>query len=277
MLLEVGVAQHADLLQKGRPLAPETALGQRVAAEVQRQWCFDGRRPAFEVLEAQQAAVSLPGTILNFFGAVILINLLCHKAPVPGLYGSIYHCAARLREALSGANNAFIRRRERRQAEKRTRRRHLPVRQPDFGGRRPLLTKQVLYRHDGLHGARNQRKTIAGISQSGGQHLGQGPGSMVPQHGQPGCESAWHRCRQQPDTGYLLQTQCAKSVGRCRRRSRPLAADGQHAALALTPQQDRCFSAGTVEVRLDHLQDEAASHSGIESVAAAFQHAHGRL
>jgi len=100
---------------------------------------------------------------------------------------------------------------------------------------------------------------------------------MVAQHGQPSRESAWHRCRQQPDTGYLLQPQCAKSVGRCRRRSRPLAADGQHASLALAPQQDRCFSTGAVEVRLDHLQNEATGHSGIKGVAAAFQHPHRSL
>jgi hypothetical protein len=50
-----------------------------------------------------------------------------------------------------------------------------------------------------------------------------------------------------------------------------------HALLALAPQQDRRLAAGAVQVRLDHLQHEAAGHGGVEGVAAALEHAHRGL
>jgi hypothetical protein len=48
-------------------------------------------------------------------------------------------------------------------------------------------------------------------------------------------------------------------------------------AKAFTPHHDGHFTAGAIQVRLDHLQHHAASHRRIEGIAAALQHPHGGL
>ncbi len=50
-----------------------------------------------------------------------------------------------------------------------------------------------------------------------------------------------------------------------------------HPTIGFVPQQQRRLATGAVEVRLYHLQNEAAGHRGIKGVAAAFKHAHGGL
>ena len=78
MLLQAGMAQHADLLQKGWPLAPEAALGYDIAAETECQRCLDGRLPTRHVVVAQQTAVRLAGGIahqLNNLLTVVIGNL----------------------------------------------------------------------------------------------------------------------------------------------------------------------------------------------------------
>jgi hypothetical protein len=68
-----------------------------------------------------------------------------------------------------------------------------------------------------------------------------------------------------------------KKPGVASRRCGALPAHRRAAPLALAPQHQRHLAAGPVQVRLDHLQHEAAGHGGIEGIAAALQHAHGGL
>jgi hypothetical protein len=90
-------------------------------------------------------------------------------------------------------------------------------------------------------------------------------------------KGARHRGPQQADARHLLEAKGAEGRGAGVGRRAALSAQGVHALLALAPQQDRRLAAGAVEVRLHHLQHEAARHGGVEGVAAALQHAHRGL
>ena len=60
--------------------------------------------------------------------------------------------------------------------------------------------------------------------------------------------------------------------GRARRR-RTLAADHLGAAALDVMHDDRNVAAGTVQMRLDHLQREGGGDAGVERIAALFQDA----
>ena len=140
-----------------------------------------------------------------------------------------------------------------------------------------MRAKQFLDSVDGLNRARNQWKAVSRIADGWGQYVGERPGAVIAQHGEPGTECAWHGGGQQPNARHLFESETAKVLraGQCRGRS--LATNGEHAAFALAPQQDGDFSARAVQMRLHYLQDKASGDGRIKSVSTAFQYAHRGL
>src|SRR5690606_41349965 len=70
VILQVGMAQHAQLLQEDGTLAPETALGDGIAAIVQRNRVLHASAQGGHVFISQHAAPVLPASIANLFLAV---------------------------------------------------------------------------------------------------------------------------------------------------------------------------------------------------------------
>ncbi len=271
------VAQQRQLLQVYRALRPHAALGHGVAAVLQRDGIVVAGAPVGQVGLAQQAAIALAGGVAHGFMGVVGVYLVGHETAVPdgqrGIDAAIAVGCRRVRlvqDAGVGGGDG-------RRAQQRAGRGHLAVGQPDGGRAGPFVAEQGLHRQDGLRDARHQRKTVAGVVDGRAQYVGQFPGAVVAQQGQPGAERAGHGGGQQADAGHQVHAQSAKVGGRRQRRRRSLAAQGAHAALPFAPQQDRHFAAGAVQVRLDDLQREAAGHRGVEGIAAALQHAHGDL
>ena len=152
--------------------------------------------------------------------------------------------------------------------------RHFVVRQIDRGRRRPVLAEQFLDGLDGRRGALDQRIAVAGIGDRGLQHVAQPHRAVVAQQQHPGFERAGHAGGEQPGAGHHLQALAAvvRDGGACRRRA--LAADHLGAAALGVVHDDRHVAAGTVQMRLHHLQREGGGDAGVEGVAAFFQHAH---
>ena len=67
--LQLCVAEHSDLLQERRPLAPEPAFRHRVATEIHAERRFDRGPPPRHVVVAQQALVLLARGVPHFLGA----------------------------------------------------------------------------------------------------------------------------------------------------------------------------------------------------------------
>ncbi|CUK02184.1 Uncharacterised protein [Achromobacter sp. 2789STDY5608615] len=271
------VAQQRQLLQVNRALRPDAALGNRVAAVLQRDRIVVAGAPVGQVGLAQQAAIALAGGVAHRFMGVVGVDLVGDEAAVPDGQRGVDAAGAVGRRRVGFVQDAGVGGGDGRRAQQRAGRGHLAVGQPDGGRAGPLVAEQGLHREDGLRDARHQRKTVAGVVDGRAQHVGQFPGAVVAQQGQPGAEGAGHGGGQQPDAGHQVHAQSAEIGRRRQRRRRPLAAQRAHAAFPLAPQQDRHFAAGAVQVRLDDLQREAAGHRGVEGVAAALQHAHGDL
>ena len=277
MLLKARVPQHAQLLQQRRPLAPEAALGHRIAAEVDSHGLFGDALPARHVVQRQQALVIFPAGVAYRFAAAVPVDFAGDETGLPDAHRSLDHAGARIAFALRFFQQALVHRGQRGLAKQRAGLRDLALWQPHGGGRRPVLQEQLAHREDGLRDARHQREALARIVDRGRQHIGQRPGAMLQQHRHPGGERGRHRGRQQTDARHLFETHGLERCGARRRGRATLAADRLHATSLAVPQQDRRLAARAVQVGLDHLQHEAARHRGVEGIAAPLQHAHGGL
>jgi hypothetical protein len=107
------------------------------------------------------------------------------------------------------------------------------------------------------------------------QHVLERQLTVVAQHRHPAAECARHHRRQQPRAGHDFEAESAHALDRHGRGRHALAAKHTHAVFARAVEHDRQFAAGTVQMRLDDLQDEAGGRGRVEGVAAFFEHRHG--
>ena len=163
MLLKARVPQHAQLLQQRRPLAPEAALGHRIAAEVDRHGLFGDGLPARHVVQRQQARVVFPAGVAYRFAAAVPVDFAGDETGLPDAHRSLDHAGARIAFALRFFQQALVHRGQRGLAKQRAGLRDLALRQPHGGGRRPVLQEQLAHREDGLRDARHQREAVARI------------------------------------------------------------------------------------------------------------------
>ena len=158
--------------------------------------------------------------------------------------------------------------------EQRAGRRHRVVRQIDRRRGRPICAKEFGDGCDRSVGTLDQRVTVVRIADGRGQHLAQRQRAVIAQQQHPGLERAGHAGCQKPGAGHEIETLATiiRDGGAGRRRALPTNDFGLAAARVVD--DHRHVAAGTVEMRLDHLQDERGSDRGIERVAALFQRRH---
>ena len=137
-----------------------------------------------------------------------------------------------------------------------------------------MLAEHVLDGLDRRGGAFHQRIAVTGIGDGGLQHVAQPHRAVVAQQQHPGFEGAGNAGGQQPGAGHHLQAFAAVMRDGGARRRGALAADHLGAAALDVVHDDRHVAAGTVQMRLDHLQREGGGDAGVEGVAALFQNSH---
>jgi hypothetical protein len=152
--------------------------------------------------------------------------------------------------------------------------RHFVVWQIDRGRCRPVLPEQLFHGLDGCGRALHQRIALAGIADRGLQHVAQFHGAVIAEQQHPGFKRAGNAGGKQAGAWHHLQALAAiMRNGRfCRRRA--LATDHLGAAAFGVMHDDRHIAAGTVQMRLDHLQREGGGDAGVERIAALFQRGH---
>src|SRR5690606_30050392 len=175
VILEPGVTQHAQLLEKYGALAPEAALGHGVTAEVEGERIFNTRLPVFHVFVAQQAAVEFARAVAGFLVAVVGVDLARHKALVPAAQRGVDHFGAGAALGFGRAQHLLIGVGQFGQAEQCTGLRYLATWQPHFGRAVPVAAEEVLDRVDGLHRTGDEREAVAGVLDGGRQYVGQRP------------------------------------------------------------------------------------------------------
>ena len=167
-----------------------------------------------------------------------------------------------------------VERGERPVAEQAAGRRHLATRKIQGGRAAPVQLEQRLHAGDGLRHAPDQRVAAAGMEDRRLEDVGQRQRPPVAQQRQPGAEGAGHAGGEMPAAGDRVEAQPGEMRDRGGVRRGTLAADHRRRVVAGSARQDRHLAAGTVQMRLDDLEHEARGDGGVESVAAAFEHAH---
>ena len=272
--VELKALQQRELLQHDRALAPDAGLADGVAAIIVGQRRLDGRLPARHVVGREHAAMRRAADVHDFLGAAELVDRFRHKTVRPG-----FSRALDLRDAVgAGAFGLFqdagVGFRELLVGEQRAGPRHFVVRQVDRGRCRPVLAEQFLDDLDGRRRALDQRIAVAGVGDRGLQHVAQPHRAVIAQQQHPGFERAGNAGGEKPGAGHHLQAFALVMRDGCLRRRGALAADHLGAAALGVVDDDRHVAAGTVQMRLDHLQREGGGNTGVEGVAAFFQDAH---
>ena len=275
--LQPRMAQHPELLQEHRALAPDIALGHAVTAKVQRDRRLDRGLPVLHVLEAQQADVLFASGVAYRRVAAVRVDLLGHEALIPAAHGRVDLALAGVALRDRSRHDARIGIGQHRQRVQTAGARHLAVRQPGIGRAVPFVAEQRLHGKDRLRDAGHERKAVARVADGRLKHVGERPGAVITQHRHPCAERPRHRRRHQPDAGHHLHAHLPQRFRISQRRGGALAADRARGTLTLAPEQDRHLTARPVQMWLHHLQHEAGCHCGIERIAAAFEHAHGGL
>ncbi len=138
-----------------------------------------------------------------------------------------------------------------------------------------MLAKLILDGIDGGAGALHQRKAVFRVVDCGAKHIRQPHRAVVAQQGHPGVEGAGDAGSQQAGAGYEIKTEFVavmRNGGFGRRRT--LAADHLGASALHVVHDNRHVAAGTVEMRLDHLQCERGGDTGVEGIAAFLKGGH---
>ena len=81
----IHLAQHGELLEQGRALAPEAALGDRQATVFNRCGVFVGRAPVGEIVGSEHALVVTAGGIEQFLVGVEAVDRFRDPAFIPDL------------------------------------------------------------------------------------------------------------------------------------------------------------------------------------------------
>ncbi|MNX43066.1 hypothetical protein D3C86_735000 [compost metagenome] len=275
--VDVQVPQYRQLLQVDRALRPDAAFGHGIAAVLHRERLVVRGPPVGQIGFAQQAAVALPGGVAHRLMGVVGVDLVGDEAAVPDVQRGIDAAAAVGAGAVRFVKDARVGGGDGGRAEQGVRGRYAAVGQPHVPRTGPFVAEQRLHGKDGLRDARHQGKAVARVVDGRAQHVGQFPGAVIAQQGQPGAERARHGGGQQADAGHQVQAQAAEMRGGGQRGRRTLAAQRAHALFAFAPEQDGHFAAGSIQVRFHDLQRETARHGRVVGIAAALQHAHGHL
>ena len=164
---------------------------------------------------------------------------------------------------------------QRRIAEQLARFRQPPVGQVNRRRGRPFLAEERLHRGDGGDRMADKRIAAAGELDGRAQQPRQVHRAVVAGDQQPGVDGAGHAGRQQAGARHDVEAQGMEGVDGGRRGRRALSADDPQPFLVRAPDERRHVAAGSVQVRLDHLQRETGRDRRVEGVAALFQHGHG--
>ena len=141
----------------------------------------------------------------------------------------------------------------------------------------PLVAEECLYLGDRFRNRRDERIARARIVDGGLQDVTQPHAAVVGQQPQPSTKGARHAGGQQPGARNVVKAEGSKVAGGGGLRSRALAAYHLDRPPARVPQDDRQVTTRTVEVGLDHLEDEPGCDRRIERISASLEDRHGRL
>ena len=137
-----------------------------------------------------------------------------------------------------------------------------------------MLAEQSGDRGDGGTGALEQRIAVLRITDRRRQHLAKRHRAVITQQQHPGLECAGHHRGEKPGAGNEVEAFAAimRDSGAGRRDA--LAANDLRLAAPHVVEDDRHIAAGSVQMRLHHLQREGRGDRGVERIAAAFKDAH---
>ena len=206
--------------------------------------------------------------------AAEFVDRFRHKALRPGFSRTLDLRDTVPARALGFLEDAGVGFREFFVGEQRAGPRHFIVRQVDGGRRRPVLAEQLLNDLDGRRRTLDQRIAVAGVGDRRLQHVAQPHRAVIAQQQHPGFERAGDAGGEQAGAGHHLQAFALVMRDGGFRGRGALAADHLGAAAFGVMDDDRHVAAGTVQMRLDHLQRKGGGDTGVEGVAAFFQDAH---
>ncbi|MHC2699167.1 hypothetical protein ACVMHZ_002300 [Bradyrhizobium liaoningense] len=141
-----------------------------------------------------------------------------------------------------------------------------------------MLAEQLLDGLDRGAGAFDQRIAVACVGDRRLQYVAHAHRAVVAQQHHPGFEGAGNAGREQAGARHHVEAFASVMCDGGARGCRALTADHLGAAALHVVDDDGYVAAGTVQMRLDHLEREGGGNAGIESIPALFQdgHADGR-
>ena len=268
--------QDGQRLEQHRALTPEAGLGDRVPVPVQRDRCLPGGRPAGQVVAGDQPGVRTSAGVTERQPAERVDRLGDETLP-PGAAGRLDLRLPVRTGGPSGVDEAAQRVRVRRVGDHLPRRGRAAVAEPEARGGRPVVGEQRPDPRDGLPGRADQRVAGGGVADRRLQHLGERAGAVVAQQQQPGVDGARHHGGERSGTGDEVQAERPEVRDGGGGRSRALAAQHPRCEVGRGGEDRRHLTGRAVEVRLHDVQHEPGGDSGVEGVAAAFQHTHRGL
>jgi hypothetical protein len=122
-----------------------------------------------------------------------------------------------------------------------------------------------------------QREAVLGVADGELEDVADAPGPELAQEQQPGSECPRHAGGEHAGSRHELVPELPEALDRRRGGSDALPAEHERLAALVGPEHGRDLSTGTVEMRLDDLQDEPGRDRCIEGVAAPLEHPHPGL
>ena len=270
---QVEILQDLQRLQQHRPLPPRARLADRPAVVRDAGRGLVGGLPAGQVRAGEQRAVALAGHVHHLCISEVVGDGVGHEAVAPRGAGGVDPSGAGA--AFGGLDKPLIGRGEVGVAEQRQRLGCCAVRAPDRVRAGPVRREETLEPCDGPDHRCQHRVTVGEIADGRRQNLRQLHASVIAQEQEPAVEGAGHHGGKQPRAGD--QPVDARGPHRL-----DAGGGGRHAlrakharlTVARRVEQHRQIARRTVEMRLDHLQDEARGHRGVERVAALLEDRH---
>ena len=254
---EIEVLEDRQRLKQHRPLPPWPGLVHRPAMVVDRDRRLVAGAPAGHVGAGQYAAIAALRDVVHLGVLEIVFDRLGDEALGPhragGVDARLAGRALGLRQPLIGVGKVGV-------AEQLMRLRRAAARCPDGGGGRPFgleILDQPLHRRGD---ARQDRVAVARIVDGRAHHIGDLHRAVVAQQQHPAVEGAGDHRGQEPGAGNEVDAQPLVMLDRGARRGRTLTADHFHLAGLGGPEDHRQIARRTVEMRLDHLQDQRRRH-----------------
>ena len=230
--------------------------------------------PAGQVGMGEQPAVRLAGHVHDLGGGDVAGDGLGDEALVVGPPGRLDLLVAILARRFRLVQDALVGGGQRGVGEPRARRGHAPARQVDLGRARPVVPEQLGHAGDPPADRGLQRVAASRVADRVAHHVPQPERAELPQHQHPRPERAGHAGGQQPAAGHQVEPEGGERLQRGGGRRGPLPAEHEGLAAPGVVGDDRDLAAGTVQVRLHHLQHEAGGDGRVERVAAVLEDRH---